>query len=189
MLLCLGKKKFSRELEMDASLPRPLLLLRCPSSSPLAPEAVSLAPPHARVSRARPGRRRARRDPVPAWFPSDLLTLLLFCIVTLSSSWCTRCWERGGREEELTSIDLIHQAPQLEDGIPRAASALGAPLAPWLPCLVNGTGVQPSRRRHPTVTETISECSANWSEYYPRMSALLSIKLYSYHELVDVNVS
>jgi hypothetical protein len=27
----------------------------------------------------------------------------------------------GGREEVLTSIDLIHQAPQLDDGIPRAA--------------------------------------------------------------------
>jgi hypothetical protein len=39
------------------------------------------------------------------------------------------------------------------------------------------------------VTKTISKCSVNWSEYYPRKHALLSIKLYSYHELVDVNVS
>jgi hypothetical protein len=39
------------------------------------------------------------------------------------------------------------------------------------------------------VSETISDRSANWSEYYPRKPALLSIKLYSYHELVDVNVS
>jgi hypothetical protein len=39
------------------------------------------------------------------------------------------------------------------------------------------------------VSEIISNCSANWYEYYPRKLALLLIKLYSYHDLVNVNVS
>jgi hypothetical protein len=74
------KKKFSREIATDAPPPRQLLLLRCPST---------------RGSRAHPGYRRARGDPVLAWFPSDPLAPLSFRVAPLCSNWCARCWEWG----------------------------------------------------------------------------------------------